>query len=83
MFSVANATFELTSYELTGDRMQFTYKQGNNEMSCRLSRQGDKPYEGSCQADGGTANRLEMLMPPEPTPPSLPPSAVPASAPRN
>jgi hypothetical protein len=64
-FSLVNQSFELTSYELEGDRLQFSYTQGQNQVTCRLTRQPQGRYEGTCQADGGRLALLVDLAPPE------------------
>jgi hypothetical protein len=75
-FSLANQMFELTSYELDAERLQFTFNQNQNVVTCRLTSRPKGPYEGTCAGDGGGMSLLVELTPPEPEP--APAAAAPA-----
>ena len=50
IFSLAaNQNFEVTQFDLTADRLSFSYVQGSNERSCQLSRRPGGKFEGRCQ----------------------------------
>jgi hypothetical protein len=62
VFSLAaNQNFEVTDFNLDGERLSFSYIQGRNVRTCQLSRQPAGKFEGTCQ---DPALLIELTPPP-------------------
>jgi len=72
--TIANQSFELTSYALDGPQLSFSFLQGLNVMQCRLARVPEGRFEGTCQNTGNNNTLLIDLTPPVAAAPDAQPS---------